>query len=175
MFENNVIGLKYNLILMFYYKEYTNYLVNINILEKLKFYTYKYFFTLKNIIILIKYIRIKYSVFSNNVFDRIELIKNNLFFYNFFKDILQFNQHNIDYDIFQIFIYSDIIYQLNISYYFIISYFNESFKSLLLMSIYNTHNNHYKTIQLNINKLKDSFSNDIFNELKTFNSFINIF
>lgn len=160
---------------MFYYKEYTNFFVHIHLNNKLKFYTYKYFSSLKSIFILIKFISIRYSVFNNNVFNRFLLVKNNLFFYTVTNKYFSFTHHNIDYDIFNVFINKNDLSKFNIFYYFFIGTISNTFLNKKLMERSLHINNSYNLIRINFNKFNKSPSNGIFYDIKTFNSFISIF
>jgi len=172
MFKNNVNSFSY-LLRMFYYNEYSNYLVNVHINEKTKFYTYKYFLTFKSITIILKYINFRYNIVPN-MLDSLVSVRNNLFFFSYLNVNLHFMYNNSNYYCYNFYINNKLIYKYNMFYYLFIGYFYNEFKNSLLMELSNKDNNLYKNIKINLNKLVNLPSNEVFNEIKNITSLINI-
>ena len=157
---------------MFFYNEYNNYLVNIHINEKLKFYNFKYFLLLKPIVLLIKFIRIKFKVF-NTIYDKKLFSVSKLFFYSYFNIPIKYlNISNNNYSCYSMVILNNFIYKYNIFYFFFISYLYEYFKNFFFIER-SKKKKKFKTIKLNFYTLKNTPSHKIFYELLNLNSYVN--
>lgn len=117
---------------MFLYKEYSKYLVQINVSEKTKFYTYLYIMKLKTIVILLKYISIRYTVLPS-MYSMISAVRNVLFFNNFLNYKLLFKYNNATKDFHKIYIGSNFIYKYNMFYIFYIGFLNSEYTDLLFL------------------------------------------
>lgn len=167
---------------MFFFNEYNNNIVNIHLNEKIKFYRFKYFSSLKPIILLIKYVRLKYKVF-NNIYDKKMLIGNKLLFYYYFNIPNKFlNLSSNDHSSYSVVLFKNILYKYNLFYYFYISFlwksyrqkfFTETSKKLLLSKKY-IRKSFSKSIKLVFHTFKDAPLNDIFLGLNKINAYINI-
>jgi len=174
MFENFVIGLKYSI--MFFYRDYNNYIIDLHIYEKTIFYSYKYFYFFKNIILLIKYIKINYNIIPLILNTNI-VLKNKLLFNSYFNNDLFFSHVNNSYNVYNIYIKDMFFYKYNVLYNFIISFFRNEFESKLLMEL--THKNRefnffLSDLKVNITKLTNSNTHFIYDDIKNVNSLCSI-
>ena len=172
MFENNVISLKHSI--MFYYKEYNNYLVNIHINEKTRFYNYNYFSSLKSIVLIINYINLKYNI-SPIMYDYLSLFRTNLLFFSYFSKNITFDHFNTNYDSYLLLLKSNYIYKYNYFYNLFLGYFHNEFNDFLMMEITQKNNNIYKNLKLNINKLSNITTISSFNDIKSNNALIGFY
>jgi len=157
---------------MFFYKEYNHYIININIQEKTRFYTYKYYNNIKSIIVLLQYIRFRYDILPS-MYDNVTLVRNNLFFFSNLNSTLFFKRFNLNIDSYSVVCSKNKLYQYNILYYYLLSYFRKEFKDQRYMEIVKGNNNIYKNLKINFSKLLNVPANNMFNEVKTVNSFVN--
>ncbi len=156
---------------MFYYKEYNNYIVNLHINEKIRFYNYQYSYSLKSIVLIINYINLKYNI-SPIMYEYLSLFRTNLFFFSYFSNNIYFNHFNNNYDSYIFILKNSNIYKYNLFYNLFIGYFHNEFNNLLMMEMKKSNNNIYKKIKLNINKLSSINTHSSFYEIKTNNSLI---
>lgn len=163
---------------MFFYNEYNNHLISIHLNEKLKFYRFKYFLSLKSIILLIKYIRIKFKVF-NDIYDKKLFICTKLLFYSYLNIPIKYlNMSENDHSCYSIVVLNNLLYKYNIFYFFFLSYSYEYFKNTFLVDTSKKKKkikkHMYKIIKLNFYTLNNSPSHEMFYELSSLNTFINI-
>lgn len=115
---------------MFFYRDHSTYIINTHVSEKTKFYTYLNLMKIKTIIILIKYVSVRYSVLPS-MYDMVTSIRTSLFFSNYMNYKLLFKYNNATKDFYKIYISGESIYKYNMFYFFYIGYnymeFNDSF------------------------------------------------
>lgn len=167
---------------MFFFNEYSNQIVNIHINEKIKFYRFKYFSSLKPIILLIKYVRLKYKVF-NNIYDKKMLAGNKLLFYSYFNIPNKFlNLSSNDYSCYSLVLFKNLLYKYNFFYSFYISFLWKSYRQKFftdiskkwLLNNKNVRKSFSKSIKLVFHTFKDAPLNDIFLGLHKINAYINV-
>lgn len=160
---------------MFLYKEYNKYLVQINISEKTKFYTYLYIMKLKKIVILLKYISIRYTVLPS-MYSMISAVRNVLFFNNFLNYKLLFKYNNATKDFHKIYIGSNFIYKYNMFYFFYIGYLNKEYTDLFFLERKqkNIRTKLYTNYKISFYKLSNISTSAFFSEIKSVSSTVSI-
>ena len=158
---------------MFSYFEYKKYIVNIHISETLKFYAYRYYMSLKVIILFFKYISIKHQVLPT-IYDSISNIRNKLFFHSYFNSEFKFMYSNNIHYFYNSYISNKIIRDYNLIYYNIITSLNSIYSDSMLIEC------NYKSISMSYNytivfdKLVTFPSNSSFKEVKNLKSIISL-
>lgn len=158
---------------MFFYNEYNNSLVNVHFNEKVRFYNFKNLCSLKTIIILIKYIRIKYKIIFKR-YSNLMFISTKFAFYSYFNVPIKYlNRGRYNYRCFSFVSLNRLLCKYNVFYYFFISFFFEEFKKNKCVD-YNESKSLYRTLTLRFYTLINSPLHDMFYHLKKFYSYVNI-
>lgn len=138
---------------MFFYNEYTSFIYNIHLHEKTKFYGYRYKLFLKMIHLLVKSIKIKYTILPS-IDNEVVFSQNRLYFYGFFSNSFNSVNKNYKYNTYSILFHSSLIN--NNIYYLIIQFINTEFKDKKYMEQTLT-NQLLKTIVISTNFVNHLF------------------